>query len=338
MHVERCEIQAVWEECVQKFAQPQHTFLQSWAWGEAQKEAGNPIARILVSDERGVAAVMLCVVQDLFFGMRVVLSPRGPLCREGVSTDHVIAAVRSSMIFQDLVAQHRVIALRVEPEEAIAVGKRIKDVEPATTWMIPLAKYTQNTLWKALKQKTRYNIRLAEKHGVRVERVQHEYSIDRILDVWKKMATRTSERHGIAQHPTAYYRSIFSTLKNADMLEVSIAFLRNNPIAITIGVSWGNTATYLYGASDHTQRAIMAPSLLQWMMIDEALSRGFVWYDFYGVAPEGVEDHSLSGVTRFKQSFVGEYRTYPGTYEIPLRPMWYAMYRWIRTLRRFLRQ
>lgn len=340
MHVERCAVEAIWEEYVERFSRVESVFLQSWAWGVAQERVGNRVERLVITDTHGVAAIMLCVAQDLFGGRRVILAPRGPLCRKDVRYEDIVNAVMKSGVFQDFARRVRAIALRIEPDDnqGVLPWLRIKDVEPANTWMIPMRGYTEEGLWNALKQKTRYNIRLAHKHGVIVERATHEYALDRIFDIWDTLSHHTAERHGIGQHQAQYTRNIFQTLLERDMLEVYVAYYRGAAVAINIGVRYGNAMTYLYGASDHAHRAIKAPNALQWEFIRLAFLNGAQWYDFYGIAPEGAEDHKLAGVTRFKQSFVGESRIYAGTYEVPLDRVWYAIYQWIRTLRTYLRR
>lgn len=337
MRVEICRIQSVWDAHVERFSYVEATVLQSWMWGEVQESVNTPVLRLVLTDSEGVCAIAQCLAQTLALGRKVILIPRGPLCRVDVSIVAVLQAIQHSPEFLQFVQKQNAIALRIEPQQPFGESVRIKDVEPAQSWMIPLSSYTVESLWDTLKQKTRYNIRLAQKHDVRIERIDDIYSPERMIEIWKTLSTQTVERHGIAQHPLDYYRAVCEVLRSADMLAVYVAFVRNTPVAMNIAVLYGNTMTYMYGASDHTQRAIMAPSLLQWTMIVDALANGYAWYDFYGVAPENAQEHPLLGVTRFKKSFVGVDRTYPGTFEVPLRPIWYAIYQWTRTLRAFLR-
>jgi lipid II:glycine glycyltransferase (peptidoglycan interpeptide bridge formation enzyme) len=91
-------------------------------------------------------------------------------------------------------------------------------------------------------------------------------------------------------------------------------------------IYFGDTATYLHGASSRERRELMAPHLLHWTAMMDAKSWGFRTYDFWGVAPEGVEGHSWAGITRFKRGFGGKYVAYPGTYDVPVDRFWYGLY------------
>jgi lipid II:glycine glycyltransferase (peptidoglycan interpeptide bridge formation enzyme) len=52
----------------------------------------------------------------------------------------------------------------------------------------------------------------------------------------------------------------------------------------------------------------MAPYLIQWTAIQEGKSRGCAIYDFLWISPPGVLDHSLEGVSIFKERFWGNPR------------------------------
>jgi lipid II:glycine glycyltransferase (peptidoglycan interpeptide bridge formation enzyme) len=109
-------------------------------------------------------------------------------------------------------------------------------------------------------------------------------------------------------------------------------------------IGFGNTFTYLYGASDYEFRNLMAPYLLQWEGMEIGNDFGSTWYDFFGVAPrinEGQEyvydlKHQYAGVTRFKLGFGGVAHQDPGTYDVVVRPFKYVIYQFVRKLRRLL--
>ena len=71
----------------------------------------------------------------------------------------------------------------------------------------------------------------------------------------------------------------------------------------------------------------MASYLVQWTAMREAKKRGCKYYDFLGIAPEGVTNHPWIGVTSFKKKFGGEVTSYPRAKEIVLRPFWYWVYK-----------
>jgi lipid II:glycine glycyltransferase (peptidoglycan interpeptide bridge formation enzyme) len=113
--------------------------------------------------------------------------------------------------------------------------------------------------------------------------------------------------------------------------------LNNDIIAANLMVFYGDTATYLHGASNYAFRALMAPNLLQWNLIQEAKKRGFKYYDFHGIAPNENPKHPWAGVTRFKKGFGGEIANYPGTYDFIYETGWYKIYKLFRKINRLIK-
>ena len=205
-----------------------------------------------------------------------------------------------------------------------------KSIQPADTLILNLNHATQELL-NSFHPKTRYNIKLAEKHNVRVEKLDSA----RFEDCWN-LFLKTGERDEFGLHAKSYYQKMLALPE----VELWVARKENNAIiAANLMVFYGDTVTYLHGASDHNFRQIMAPSLLQWTLIQEAKTRGYAYYDFHGIAPEnspadlaGLPNHPWAGVTRFKKGFGGEVVNYPGTYDFIYQPGWYNIYSWLRKI------
>ena len=169
---------------------------------------------------------------------------------------------------------------------------------------------TEEELLAEMKQKTRYNIKLAEKHGVKI-RISDNSEND-FKDFWN-LAQETSKRDGFKIHPKEHYKKLLSIchpeprhggakdLVNENEISVEIPrFTRNDKlcvklflteyqsrvIAANIAVFFGKRATYLHGASSNEYRNLMAPYLLQWEQIKEAKKRGCEIYDFWGIDEE----------------------------------------------------
>jgi len=106
-----------------------------------------------------------------------------------------------------------------------------------------------------------------------------------------------------------------------------IAELGGKIIAANMVVFFGDTVTYVHGASSNQYRNIMAPHVLQWRQIQAAKKEGYKYYDFWGVAPEGQEKHHWAGITRFKKSFGGKGVSYLGAYDLILDKFWYTLYK-----------
>ena len=172
-------------------------------------------------------------------------------------------------------------------------------------------------------QKTRYNIRLAEKKGVEVH-VGGEKDFE---DFWKLMS-QTSDRDAFRVHDREYYQKMLAVDHN--FIKLFCARYQGKLLAASIVSFFGDTVTYMHGASSNEHREIMAPYALQWQVIKIAQEAGYKYYDFYGI-----NEKKWPGVTRFKLGFGGREIDYPGTFDVALNWMYrlYKVARWIR--RRF---
>ncbi len=188
-------------------------------------------------------------------------------------------------------------------------------------------------------EKWRYNIRLAERKGVKVFMAgSHDPSA---LEIFWQLMSETTERDGFRAHDKEYYRLMLETLsgdpatdgKKRPVARLLFAEHDGKVLAANLMLYFGTTAIYLHGASSRSRREVMAPQALHWQAIQDAKFWGYTDYDFWGVALEGAEDHAWAGITRFKRGFGGRYVSYPGTYDLPLDRFWYTVYAFARRFR-----
>jgi len=208
--------------------------------------------------------------------------------------------------------------------------KKVANIQPADTTVIDLSKDKDNLL-AAMHHKTRYNIRLAGRKGVEINSLGMH-----CLDEFWRLMSQTTARDKFRAHPKDYYEKIIQAMGEASDAKAwfGTAYYNNRLAAVNLMVSFGKTVTYLHGASADKYRNVMAPHLLQWEMIKKAKFAGKKWYDFWGVAPEGIEDHPWAGVTRFKKGFSGQELHYGGTFDLVVSPVKYRVYSLVRYLKK----
>ena len=295
-------------------SKPNDSFLQSVAWGKFQQAAGFKTKRI-----DGVLAIK----RPLPLGKCWVYVPRA------TSSAPPVAGLGEVTKWA---RKEKAVFVRAEPLEAsLPMPWREVDqhVQPQHTLVLNLAK-PEEELLAAMHQKTRYNIRLAEKKGVTVRFSRDEEDLQSFL----KIAQDVSARGSFHFHPESYYKTMLEVLGAANMLEIVIAEHAGIPLAVHLLISHGDTVTYAHGASSSQQRELMAPHLLQWESIKRAKHVGFAKYDFYGIAPEGaVSEHPWAGITRFKLGFGGERVSYPGTFDYVIDKTSYWLYNLARSMR-----
>mgnify|MGYP000892723707 FL=1 len=183
--------------------------------------------------------------------------------------------------------------------------------QPEATVILNLT-LTEEQLLAQMHQKGRYNIKLAQKHGVVVEQ-----STD--IDAYYALAQSTGKRDGFTIKRKTEYHAFLKDLPGSFLL---MAMHNNKPIAGLLGVIWHGVGIYYYGASDHTYRALMAPYALQWEAIKMCKAQGCTSYDLLGIAPpHAPKDDAWQGITDFKKKFGSAVIEYPTEREIILKPM-----------------
>lgn len=300
-----------WDDAVR---QRGGSFLQSWMWGEFQNAVGNRVTRI--SDPNG-AWVAQWVLQAVRFGHQLACY-HGPVPASAASIEGATVAV------QGTAAAFLHLELPYDSEDCSLPGWRNVQFRQAPATQVLDLTESLEEFRSALHPKTRYNIGLAERSGVSV----HLHTEVEAIETFLPILPKTSERHGIAAHSPNYYRAMARTLAPERMLAVFTAERDGRTVAANIMLHFGNTVTYLHGASEYSERKLMAPHLLQWHQIRWAREQGARIYDFGGVAPPDSDpSHPFAGITRFKQGFGGRTVVSPGAYDLPLKRAWYTLYR-----------
>lgn len=217
-----------------------------------------------------------------------------------------------------------VVFIRVEPVIASSLpasAVAVKNRQPQNTLILDLSKSLENLL-ADMHQKTRYNIRLAAKKNLKI-------SWEKNPELFINLMKDTSARDKFGAHSPEYYQKML----DCKLVEQGTVFFENQPLASAIFIGYEKTYTYLHGASSNEHRDLMAPYLLQWSAITRAQTNGFTKYDFWGIAPDGADNHPLAGVTRFKLGFGGQQYEFGQAFEIPIKPFKYAIFNLLKKIR-----
>lgn len=301
-------------------------FTQSWHWGEFRKSLGFQVRRFALADEDGR---WLCAVQGEFrpkaLGMGYWFAPRGPVFDVSVEKgSHRAVMSHLVRLMHEEAKLPRCFFWRFEP--VITAEPQVRplaprflrgiSVNPSSTNILDLSP-SEDELLRGMHEKTRYNIKVAAKHDVKVRLTSHPADIDSFL----KLMAETEKRAGFVQHQPQYLYKTFQSLAAAKMARLRVAELNGAMLAADLEITYGRTVTYLYGASSNLMRQAMAPYLLHWEAIKAARSEGAKYYDFWGVNPPNVSSplykKSWEGISRFKAGWGGEQVDLIGTWDLP---------------------
>ncbi len=266
------------------------SFLQSRAWADVQAAYGREVRWL----SHGTDTV-LAIRYPLPWNQSYWFIPQGPLT-PGL-TDALF--------------------VRYEPQTQPVDDRRVADVHPSQTFVTRLA--DADTLLAGMKQKCRYNLRIAQKKGVTI-------ATDTDIETFYQTLVSTSQRQDIRLHPKAYYQAMIETLLEHHMAKVYRAEYDHQVVAVALVVYYDGVATYVHGGSDYQYRSVMAPYLLHWQAMQDALASGCHYYDWFGISEK------WPGVSRFKLSFGGEVVTRPGTFDHVQKRLWYTGYRLMKKL------
>ncbi len=203
--------------------------------------------------------------------------------------------------------------------------KSSTDLLPSHTLFLDLKKDDEKLL-KQMKSKTRYNIRLALRKGIKVHEL---FAGD--LDIWYDLYKQTASRNGIVLHDPGYFNTVLRT-KIPDSQSVTstrllVAEADGIPLAAMFLAVSGNRATYLYGASASSHREMMGTYALQWKAISKAREADCTEYDFFGISGTPDPAHPMYGLYRFKTGFGGYKYHRQGCWDYPFDTKEYEIYR-----------
>ena len=113
------------------------------------------------------------------------------------------------------------------------------------------------------------------------------------------------------------------------MARLRLAEYQGNVLAANLEIVYGDTATYLHGASSSQDRQVMAPFLLQWEAMRAAKAEGKKSYDLWGANPSSKSSFyyksAWEGITRFKEGFGGSRVDLIGTWDLPVNRFLYQL-------------
>ncbi len=343
---------AAWNRAL--LALPNPHVLQSWAWGAFKSRQGWQVMPLLFrSAGRPVAAAMVLRRKLPLVPAPVLYVPRGP------ALDWCDAALAAQVLaeLERLAPRQRAILLKIDPdvyypEAAPAFSPRpacapdvaellrtrgwrrsAQQIQFANTVLLDVSRPEEDLL-AGMKQKSRYNTRLAQRRGVSV-RLGTSVDLGPFFDLYAE----TAKRDGFPLRPCEYYLDAWSSFLALDQARLLLAEVEGEAVAGLMLLTFGPTAWYVYGASSARHRERMPNNLLQWEAIRQARAAGCRLYDLWGAPDRLDESDPMWGVYRFKLGFGGDLARGLGAWDFAARPMFYRLYmdvipRYIGLLRR----
>lgn len=317
---------------------PRPHVLQTWDWGAFKERWGWQATRWLwLQAGRPVAAAQLLKRRMGRLPLSIVYVPKGPLfdIADLSLWQAVLAALEAE-------ARRDVLFVKIDPDVPLNLEdtdtappdvNAIRDLLRRRGWRLSAEQIQfkntvlldlsadEATLLARMKPKTRYNIRLAARRGVAVRPGGAED-----LEAFYHLYRITAQRDGFVIRPFAYYRDVWAQFLAAGRAHLLLAEHGGQPIAGLIMFVFGQTAWYMYGASENAHRERMPNHLLQWEAIQLAKQLGCTCYDMWGAPDRLDESDPMWGVYRFKVGFGGQTVLGLGACDFTARPLGYYLY------------
>lgn len=297
-------------------------FLQSAGWAHFRRHYGwQP--RQFVAKLRDQTVAVLILERNIPTIGKIWYCPKGPGITSEGGLEEILAELYK--LAPD------VVAIKLEPELPASTGlpsdfrKSAINRQVVSTGIVDLAK-SEEELLASFKQKTRYNVRLAERKGVTVEGV--EPTAENFEIMYRLIAT-THERSNYFNPNKSYVLASWRALCNDHTGQLFLASHEDDVLAGAFVVHLGGKAWYKDGGSTRAKQNLMAPYALHWQIMRWLQAKSVANYDLMGLpAPGELDDpnHPLSRLAQFKLGFKPELKEFMGTYDLVFQPKKYQRF------------
>ena len=301
--------------------------LQSIEWGEFRKKTGIKVVRI--------KGLQMTIHRIPHMPWTIGYVPKGPLPNKEMILGLKRIGENEKCIFIQLEPN----ILRNHKSSIINHKSLVPSAHPLFTkytFIIDLTK-TEEELLKAMHPKTRYNIKVALKNGVKIL----EDNSDEAFEIYLKLTAETTKRQGFYAHTQKYHRLMWETLQatsiNKDKLTAHLFLANYRPttkdqrpktLVAWILFVYKDTLYYPYGASSTLYRETMASNLMMWEVIKFGKKLGLKKFDMWGgLGPNPDKNDSWYGFHRFKEGYEPKLTEFVGSFDLVINPVLYEIYK-----------
>lgn len=295
-------------------------FLQSKVWAETNKLIGHKVVEEKLDNRNNLIMIVKCAKRGRYLEI-----PGGPL----IDWRNKAEIKEARALMWQAAKRHKAAFIRFRPQlldtpenrailEALDAKKSPMHLAAEHTVIIDLTK-SEEELLANMRRQTRYEVRRAEKLGIKVESGNSK----ELFDEFHKVQTATAER----QHFVPPDEKTLLAEKEAfkDKAKIYVARTEDGqPIAYGLILVDGAEGEYYEAASTELNHKLPGAYAIQWQVIKDLKANGIKRYNLWGIAPPNQPHHRYARVTTFKTGFGGEIVTYVPAHDIVLSKLRYA--------------
>lgn len=309
-----CDLYRDWEKLVA--GSTTSGVMQSLPWAEFKRRQGLQALHIGVFEERLIGGAMFYIAPR-HHGSGLLVAPEGPV----LSWDDLPVATEALRLIKAEVEKYAqtagLLGMRIEPRLAQPLPKMLRefgraplDLVPKETLYLDLS-LSEEQLLAGMKPKGRYNIKIAQRHGVRVVEEHVADGVGRFYEC----ISEASRRDGFALEPRSFFEHLAQTLCPAGVARFLFVEHEGDTLGTLLLITYGQRGTYLYGGITNHKRNLMGGYALQWAAIQAAQAAGCPTYDFYGFSEFCAPGHPYTRFSQFKRQFGGKVRRFVGAHD-----------------------
>src|SRR3990167_6674602 len=306
--------------------------LQSKEWGEFRKKTGVKVI------QGGNFQITIHKIPHISWTIGYV--PKGPMPSKEIISELIKIGKQEKCIFIQLEPN---VPINGHPE--LVSGSNSKNsemlklvqhdkIKPSFhplftkyTFILDLTK-SEEELLKNMHPKTRYNIKVALKHGVEI--IQD--NSDEAFEEYLKLTSETTRRQKFYAHGQGYHKKMWETLKASRFdperlhSHLLLANYKKKTLVAWILFTFKDTLYYPYGASSSEHREVMASNLLMWEAIKFGKRIGLKNFDMWGsLGPNPNPKDPWFGFNRFKEGYGPRLVEFVGSYDLVINPTNYQL-------------
>lgn len=298
---------------------PEANFLQSPEYARMNEILG---CKVFVEDFDGKAHALM-IVRNAKRG-RYLEIPCGPLM--DWNDNKIVNKVLDKI--KEIAKREKCVFVRMRPQ-LLANEKNLKTLEKLGLKKSPMHLAAEHTviidltkseeeLLAGMRRQTRYEVRRADKVGIKVT----ESNDEEIFKEFHAVQAETAKRQNFV--PPSQKTLLAEKEAFLDNIVIYKACLDDEPVAYGLIIKGGLEADYYEAASTLLNRKMPGAYALLWQAIRDLKAEGYARFNLWGIAPAGQPNHRYAGVTTFKTGFGGEVVEFVPAHDLVISRVRYA--------------
>ncbi len=306
-----------WENVVKSY--PEANFLQSPNYVKMNELLGNKT--IVLDFEKNGHTLM--IVRNAKRG-RYIEIPCGPLIdwKDKSIVEEVFGKIRETA------KKEKCVFARIRPQliqtpdnkrlmSSLGLVESPMHLAAEHTVMIDLT-IPEEALLANMRRQTRYEVRRAEKQGIKVTCNNSE----ELFREFHQVQAETAKRQGFVPPSLKVLLAEREAFHENAMIYVATT-AEGEKIAYGLIIKEGEEGDYYEAASTMLNRKLPGAYALIWQAMKDLKAAGYKRFNLWGIAPAGQPNHRYAGVTTFKTGFGGEVVEYIPAHDLVISKIGY---------------